>query len=428
MKKRRKLFTIPEGHFTGTKDMQEIPSLLHNAGQGMMWGSGIGAAIGGVQGYMDDDSTILGGAMSGSFQGAKAGLASGIMLKFFQNYMHKPMKSIKFQEVDRSIRRQFGMYRMAGLSVGDSINNRMTMDEKFSFNDRKVADYKINIAIQNDSLTMYTFGMDNKELDTCSKVLDFYAQKYYGVNYVSKLINRTVNSYSIDITFSNYNVITNFIMELSQRLNTRINLMNEKAIIAGRLSDAAQYKTVDLEQESQEDSQRNFSVPELSKSDVAKILGQTGQNIINEARGGCNWRKAGTAAFIGLISSTAKQITSVEASKYGLKSSRSEYGNQFLEKELNKLHYKEKINYTVGDKTASDNITLVNGRLIITTHTGSEEQKKIDEALYNSMKMKIVRNNTGEATVYSYILGSISEFEFVINKLFSTKIRFNVFI
>ena len=117
--------------------------------------------------------------------------------------MHKPMKTMKFQEIDRNIRRQFGMYRVAGLSVGDSIDNRMTMDEKFSFNDRNVTDYKINIAIQNDSLTMYTFGMNDKEIDECSKILDFYTQKYYGVNYSSKLINRTVNSYSIDITFTN---------------------------------------------------------------------------------------------------------------------------------------------------------------------------------------------------------------------------------
>lgn len=427
MKKRRKLFTIPEGHFTGTKDMQEIPSLLHNAGQGMMWGSGIGAVAGGIQGYIDDNSTMMGGAFDGSIQGAKAGLASGIMLKFFQNYMHKPMKSIKFQDVDRGIRRQFGMYRMAGLSVGDSINNRMTMDEKFSFNDRNVSDYKINIAIQNDSLTMYTFGMSNQELDMCSKILDYYAQKYYGVNYSSKLINKTVNSYSIDITFSNYGVIINFIMELSQRLNTKINMMNEKAIIPGRLSDAA--KTIDIEQESKDDdSQRNFSVPELSKSDLAKILGQTGQNIINGARGGWGWKKVGTAAVMGLIQATTLKLTSVESAKLGLKSSRSEYGNPFLEKELKKLHYTEKINYTIGDDDATDNITLINGRLIITTRTGSEEQEKIDKNFYEPMKMKVVRNNTGHATVYSYVLSSVSEFEFMINKLFSTKIRFNVFV
>ena len=44
------------------------------------------------------------------------------------------------------------------------------------------------------------------------------------------------------------------------------------------------------------------------------------------------------------------------------------------------------------------------------------------------MKLKIVRSNTGDAIVYSYIIKSISEFELLINKLFSTKIKFNVFI
>jgi len=418
---KRKNFTIPEGHFTGQKDMDEVPSLLHNAGKGMLWGSSIGAVAGGVMGHFDDNSTMIGGALDGSFQGAKVGLASGVMLKFFQNYMHKPMKTLKFQDVDRGIRRQLGMYRMAGLSVGDSINNRMTLDEKFSFNDREVDKYKINIAIQNDSLTMYTFGMTDKELDDCSKILDFYAQKYYGVNYSSKLINRAVNSYSIDITFTNYNVITNFIMELSQKLCTKINMMNEKAIIPGRLSDAAEKNALDKEE-------RNFSVPELSKSDVARILGQTGQHFISEAKGGCNWRKAGTSVFMGLIKNTLEKLTSIESTKYGIKQSRSNYGNSFLEFELKKLHYTEKINYVVGDKTASDNIALVNGRFLVTTHTGSESQEKIDKAFYEPMKLKIVRSNTGDAVVYSYIINSISEFELLINKLFSTKIKFNVFI
>lgn len=416
---KRKNFTIPEGHFTGQKDMEEIPSLLSNVGKGVMYGSGIGAGVGAIVGHFNNDSTTLGGAIDGSIQGAKVGLASGVMLKFFQNYMHKPMKSIKFQEVDRGIRRQFGMYRISGLSVGDSIDNRMTMDEKFSFNDRNVADYKINIAIQNDSVTMYTFGMDNKELDLCSSILDFYAQKYFGVNYSSKLINKTVNSYSIDITFTNYNVITNFIMELSQRLQTKINLMNEKAIIPGRLSDAASSIGGD---------QKNFSIPELSKSDVAKILGKTGQHIISESKGGCGWRKLGTAAFIGLISNTLEKITSIESTKYGLKKPRSEYGNSFLGKELKKLHYIENTSYTVGDVEASDNIALVNGRFIVTTYTGSENQKKIDECFYNPYQTKINKSNTGGATVYSYVIDSISEFELLINKLFSTKIKFNVFI
>lgn len=418
---KRKNFTIPEGHFTGTKDMEEIPSLFHNIKNGVLIGSGIGAAAGGVLGHFDDNSSVIGGGLQGGLQGAKVGFASAVMLKFFQNYMHKPMKTMKFQEIDRNIRRQFGMYRVAGLSVGDSIDNRMTMDEKFSFNDRNVTDYKINIAIQNDSLTMYTFGMNDKEIDECSKILDFYTQKYYGVNYSSKLINRTVNSYSIDITFTNYNVITNFIMELSQKLQTKINLMNEKAIVLHRIQDAAEKR----DDETGEGGQKSFSVPELSKSDVARILGQTGQYIIDESRGGCSLKKIGTSAIIGLIRKSVEKITSIESAKYGLKRARSEYGNSFLEKELVKLHYKN--HYTVNDKSAPNNITLINGRFIVTTPAKGKDYKLIDEIFYNPMRLKLNRTNTGGAIVYSYVLDTINEFEYLLNKLFSTKIKFNIF-
>lgn len=421
---KRKTFTIPEGHFTGQKDVEELPSLLHNIGKGVTWGSGIGALVGGVHGHFSDDSSTFGGMLDGSIQGTKVGLASGIMLKFFQNYIHKPMKSIKFQEIDRGIRRQFGMYRVAGLSVGESIGHRATMDEKFSFNDRNVSDYKINIAIQNDKVTMYTFGMSNSEIDTCSKVLDYYAQKYFGVNYNSKLINHAVNSYAIDITFTNYNVIVNFIMELSQELQTKINLMNENAIVLNRLKEAAENTTNNTDQ-------KNFSVPELSKSDVARILGRTGQYIIDESRKGYNWKKAGAAAAIGLIKSTIEATASIELTKLGLKKSRSEYGNSFLEKELKKLHYAENVNYTVGDKSALNNITLINGRFVVTvpnTKKTNSVIEKIDSNFYNPMRLKINRTDTGDTIVYSYVLDSIKEFELLINKLFLTKIKFNIFV
>ena len=56
---KRKNFTIPEGHFTGTKDMEEIPSLFHNIKNGVLIGSGIGAAAGGVLGHFDDNSSVI---------------------------------------------------------------------------------------------------------------------------------------------------------------------------------------------------------------------------------------------------------------------------------------------------------------------------------------------------------------------------------
>lgn len=438
---KRKIFTIPEGHFTGQKDMPEMPSLLHNMCQGAKWGGTIGMAAGGLhEKLVEDNDMPIDGTLSGGVVGAGIGIASGIMLKFFQNYMHKPLKSIKFQEVDRNIRKQFGMYRIAGISVGDSINNRMTMDEKFSFNDRNVADYKINIAIQNNIVTMYTFGMSDKELSECSKILDFYAQKYYGVNYTAKLINRTVNSYSVDISFTNYNIITNFIMELSQILQTKINMMNENAIITGRLQEAANKDNPMVQGGSltenpsgnsygnglnSNSSQRNFSEPELSKTDIAKILGQGGQVILSRGK----LKTAGAATILELVKTAIDKITDFEAIKLGIKlPSKNELNNDFLKGEIKRLHYMEKIHYTIGDKEAVNNMSLVGGRLIITTPTGEDDQKTIDKTLYQPLRLKMTKSNTGDVTIYSYNINSLTEFTYVLNKLFSTKIKFNIFV
>ena len=39
------------------------------------------------------------------------------------------MTSVKYREVDKNIRRQFGIYRASGITVGDSIDKRASVDE-----------------------------------------------------------------------------------------------------------------------------------------------------------------------------------------------------------------------------------------------------------------------------------------------------------
>ena len=132
-----------------------------------------------------------------------------------------------------------------------------------------------------------------------------------------------------------------------------------------------------------------------------------------------------------MIKSTIEATASIELTKLGLKKSRSEYGNSFLEKELKKLRYAENVNYTVGDKSALYNITLINGRFVVTvpnTKKTNSVVEKIDSNFYNPMRLKINRTNTGDTIVYSYVLDSIKEFELLINKLFLTKIKFNIFV
>ena len=232
IKFRRKEFTIPEGHYTGPKDMDKVPGAVEM----ILKGAGVGAAGGAIAGKILKDSSAWDGALTG----AKWGALGGIIAKFFLNYVHKPMTRIKYQEVDKNIRQQFGVYRMAGVTVGDSLDKRANIEEKFSFNDRNVSDYKINFAIHDDQITMYTFGISKEELDKVSKSLDYYCKKYFSMEYSAKLINQKVNSYSVDIVFTNYQVLCQFIMELSNVLNTKINLLHNNVIIEPRLSEAGE--------------------------------------------------------------------------------------------------------------------------------------------------------------------------------------------
>ena len=114
------------------------------------------------------------------------------------------MSKVKFQEIDRNIRREFGIYRMAGVTIGDKLDKRADVDEKFGFSDRQVTKYKLNFAVQDNRVTMYTFDLSNEELDKVDKTLDYYCKKYTGMEYNSSVINYKLNSYAVDIVFTNY--------------------------------------------------------------------------------------------------------------------------------------------------------------------------------------------------------------------------------
>ena len=413
IKFRQKDYTIQEGHFTGSKDMDKVPGALEVIGKA----TGAGAIIGGAVGAILKDSTTVEGALTGG----KYGALGGILLKLFLNYLHNPMTRVKYQEVDKNIRRQFGIYRVSGVTVGDSIDKRATVDERFGFNDRNVASYKLNFAIHNDTVTMYTFGMTLKELEETSRVLDYYTKKYFGMDYTSTLINQKLNSYSVNITFTNYQVISNFIMELSEKLKTRINLLDNKAIVSSRLEDA-------LEKDNEAEERTYSDLPDLSKFDLIKILGNTGSYLSGGLKHlGAGWKQAIAYTVISLIRSTLDKFGKDELVKSGMKMPRESFSNSYLLDTLKKLYYIEGFNYTVGDKTASDNMSMINGLFIVTTENGSESQKSIDANFWKAAKDKINRSDTGKVIVYTYPIESRNKFEFLLKKLMSTKITFNIF-
>ena len=236
-KYRESLFTIPEGHYTGPKDIEEVPGTLKVVGGATIGGAILGAGVGHVLGQVQDkfDSDYKKGAKVG----AGAGFAAGVAAKVLLNVMHNPMTTVKFNEVDKTLRRNFGIYSAGGFVVGDSRDNRRRYDEAFAINDREITNYRINVVIQDNQVILYTFQLSDQELKRVSDSLDYFCKKYYGMNYNSKVIDAKINSYSVTITFTNYQVISDFLTEISEELHVKINLLNNKAIVELRLDTLA---------------------------------------------------------------------------------------------------------------------------------------------------------------------------------------------
>lgn len=404
IKFKRKKFTIPEGHYTGPKDIDKVPGAIEVIGKSALAGAGIGGITGGLL----KDTTAINGAVTGG----KYGTIAGIILKFFLNYLHNPMTSVKFQEVDKLIRREFGIYRMSGITVGDSLDKRASIDEKFSFNDRNVSSYKLTFAIQDNTITMYTFGMTNNELDKTSETLDYYCKKYFSMEYSAHAINTKTNSYSVSIIFTNYQVIANFIMELSKILNTKINLLDNKALAENRLKEI---------------STKTFSVKQFNKYDLIKLLGKSGTYFMSPHLMLGDAKNTIAGGTLGIILGSLEKLNSIEGIKEGLSVKREHYGNKYLEDRLNKLHYVEKYDYTVGDIRADVEISLFSGLFIVTVSKNSDNFNKIDKEFFEKLKGKLTRVDTGKVVVYNYPISSKNEFDFILNKLMRLDVEPNIF-
>lgn len=409
IKFRQKDFTIPEGHYTGPKDMDKVPGVLEMVGKSAVGGAGVGAVVGAIL----KDSSIL----KGAFTGAKYGTLAGLVLKFFLNYLHNPMSRVKFQEIDKNIRREFGIYRVQGITVGDSIDKRASVEEKFSTNDRNVTDYKINFAIQDNQVTMYTLGMTDKELNKTSEILDYYCKKYTGMEYTATPINAKVNSYSVVIVFTNYQVISNFMMELSNSLGCKINLLDNKALVDRRIFEKAN-----------EEEEREYSVKTINKYDLMSILGKTGVYSLSSGITG-GWKSAAKDSLLGLLIYSAEKIGLDNLIKQlGCKGmQRKTLNNVFLEDTLKKLHYIEGYNYTVGQGGSDVNISLISGLLLMTATKKSDIIDRLDKTVYNKNKTGINRSDTGKIIVYTYPIVSKNEFEYFLKRLISTGLVPNIF-
>jgi hypothetical protein len=412
IKFKQKDFTIQEGHYTGPKDMDKVPSALEVIGKGTIGG----AVIGGIVGKVANDETI-----KGMVTGGKWGFLGGLLLKMFINYLHNPMTTIKYQEVDKNIRRQFGVYRASGITVGDTIDKRASIDERFSFNDRNVTLYKINFAVSDNQVTMYTYGLDNTDLENVNKILDYYCKKYFGMEYHSSLLNQKVNAYSVDITFTNIQVVSNFIMEMSNELQTKIDLLDSNAIVGSRLKEASESN----EDTDTEGETRNFSVAAINKYDLFKILGKS-LAFPSNLRYNKGFKESLSLSLLGLLVNSAAKLRTDELTMSNIPMPRENFSNVYLEQTLKKLHYIERFNYTIGDENSEANMSMINGLFIVTVNKGNAS-KEIDKKYWESLKTKINRSEDGKVVVYTYSIQSRQEFEFLLKKLMSTKITFNIY-
>lgn len=405
---RQKDFSIRDGHYTGPKDMDKVPGAVEVIGKSAIAGALTGSAVGAIL----KDSTALEGAL----QGTKWGGIGGIILKFFINYLHKPMSKVKFAEIDRNIRREFGIYRVAGITVGDKIDKRASVDEKFGFSDRQVTNYKLNFAVQNNKVTMYTFDLSNDELDKVDKILDYYCKKYTGMEYTSDVINYKLNSYAVDIIFTNYQVISNFIMELSNELKCKINLLDNKALVDGRLRDT---------NEVQEDT-RNFSVAELNKYEALKILGKAGGSAALKIFKTRNFGVSVATFLMELLVGSADKIKADELVKSGHPAPRESFGNKYIEDVLKKNRYIEGLHYSVlKNSDAPINISMISGLFIVTADKGKPSEK-VDK-WYKSWQLKMGRKDTGKAVVYTYSIQSRKDFEYMLLGLMKIDEDINIF-
>lgn len=406
---RRKLFTIQEGHYTGPKDLENgVPGAFGTVTKTTLAGIGIG----GVAGKIIEDNFEKGAKVGG-----KTGFIAGVLIKLLLNSLHNPMSSVKYQEVDKNIRSNFGISRVAGFTVGDSKENRKKLDSCFAFNDRYLFDYKIIVAIQNNQVTLYTQNISDFELRRLSESLDYYCKKYYGMNYNSKIINSRNNSYGVTITFTNYSIISDFLIEVAEVLETRINILDNKTRVEDNLSESSEIKIT---------TPKFFSSTiSIDKYDLIKLISEKSGKIVKSISNGISIGDSVVSNVIESITEAMERGQGMNPEKFLSISNSRDFNNDYLLFILkNKLRLLKDVHYTVGKKKGNRiNIRLQNGFLFVAVLNNSRD--------YDSMKKisnYFIESDYGkEVKIFTYKTKSKSELEVVLGKIFNLGLIPNIY-
>lgn len=399
IKFKQKTYTIEEGHYTGPKDLEKVPGSLEVIGKATLGGSAAGGLIGGVlkaAGVTDTSIT------EGIATGGKAGFVSGIIVKFLLNALHKPMKKVKYQEIDKMIRAKFGIYRVSGFTAGDTFQKRKTVEEKFGFNDRKVTDYKISFCIQDNKVTMYTLGLTDQNMSDLNSSLNYYCKKFSGMDYTSRPIKARENSYSVTIIFTNYKAISDFICEVSERLGYKINLLND-SVLLDRLEE------------------KEFSFTSLDKYDKLRVLGKASGKVLSILLSGS--KEAWSAAVSKIIVESFKTMSEQEKAKY-FPARLKNFCVSYLKDRLEKLGFIEGVHYTVGMKSKECNIRLDRGLFMVTTLKGSKSDLLLSKILPEDERKEV----KGKVNLWTFYIENRGKFDILLREMINSGVIPNIFI
>ena len=409
MKKfRQKIYTIQEGHYTGPKDLEKVPGTFEVLGKTTLGGAAIGGTVGGILGKTEviKDTGILDGAT----KGGKAGFLAGVAAKLLLNALHKPMKKVEYQEVDKMLRAKFGIYRMSGFTFGDSMAKRKSVEEKFGFNDRNVTDYKISFVIRDNLVTMYTLGVTEEELDKLNKSLDYYCKKFSGMSYSSKPINVRTRSYSVSITFTNYKAISDFIFEVSEETGLKINLLNTGALI----------ERAAIEEESREEEEEKSYSAYLDKYDIARLVPKSVAKALNVSLSGPRERLS--TFMVGMMVDGFKKLRDQELAKF-FPSARKNFGSSYLTDRLKALGGVIGMNYTIGEKATESNIRLDRGVFIVTTLLNSRSDKFWNSVLPHESRKEV----NGKVALWAVPIQDRRSFDIILEKALHSGTKPNVY-
>lgn len=405
---RQKEYTIQEGHYTGPKAIKKIPGAIKVITKSILAGLGIGA---GAKVLLSEETVS-----EPVKKGIKAGFWAGVALKMLINNFHKPMSSVKFEKVDKAIRKEYGIKEISGMTYGDSKEVRDDLNSHFAFNDPNILEYRANLLIQKKKVILYIVDFSKKDLTELDDSLNYYCYKYYGMEYSSKLLNQKRNSYSISIIFTNYEAMAKFFIEIANSLSLKINVLDKDSSI-----DEIKFSL----DEGSENKEKTFSsLPTFDKYDMMKILGKGG---IIVKKGGFKTNPGDY--FMDSLSEAIThfgKVTKIRTATRDTKLQRQVLNNIFLEKTLKELGYKENINYTIKKNNSPFNMYLHEGYLIICSGLTGKNKQRFEKEIVKEYKI-VTTEVKGKIILYTYMIKSKAELDLLLRDLIKLNIKPNIY-